>query len=82
MLPPEVQYEPVEALDGGCGGMKKIERLIDSVMTYLRPGGQLWLEIGSQQNEAIQSTLKKNGFGEIKAYRDYNNFPRFVSTKK
>jgi release factor glutamine methyltransferase len=81
-LPLEVQHEPVEALDGGPRGMATIKRLIEAVVACLHPGGWLWLEIGSQQEEALTSFLRKNGFGEINVHKDYNNFPRFVSTKK
>jgi len=81
-LPLEVQYEPVEALDGGLRGMATIKRLIKAVDIHLHPGGRLWLEIGSQQEEVTTSLLRKNGFGEVNVHRDYSNFPRFVSTKK
>lgn len=81
-LPLEVRYEPIEALDGGLGGIIAIERLIESAMDHLRPGGWLWLEIGSQQEEKVTSILRKNGFAEINIHRDYNHFPRFLSTKK
>lgn len=81
-LPLEVQHEPVEALDGGPGGMASIGRLIEAVTTRLHPEGWLWLEIGNQQEEAATSLLRKNGFGETNVHRDYNNFPRFISAKK
>jgi len=81
-LPPEVQHEPVEALDGGPGGIFTIKRLINSAGPYLRPGGKIWLEIGHQQGRATISSLRQNGFREIKAHRDYNNSLRFISGKR
>jgi len=49
-LPPEIrEHEPRAALDGGPDGLREIERLLEQVPSYLRPGGSLLVEVGPPQ---------------------------------
>jgi len=49
-LPEEVRaHEPLEALDGGPGGLAFHRRILDGAPAFLRPGGFLLLEIGEGQ---------------------------------
>ena len=49
-LPPEIrEHEPRTALDGGPGGLREIERLLEQAPSRLRPGGSLLVELGPLQ---------------------------------
>jgi ribosomal protein L3 glutamine methyltransferase len=47
-LPSEYLHEPQDALASGIDGMEFIERLLTEVRQYLKPKGQLLLEIGHE----------------------------------
>ncbi|MFH0783361.1 MAG: peptide chain release factor N(5)-glutamine methyltransferase [Pseudomonadota bacterium] len=54
-LEPEVtEHEPRLALDGGLDGMDFIQKIRQEVPKFLCPGGQLFMEIGSDQGEAVR----------------------------
>ena len=49
-LPPEIStYEPRVALDGGADGLDVLRRLLGQAEKYLRPHGEILLEIGAEQ---------------------------------
>jgi release factor glutamine methyltransferase len=52
-LPPELSFEPRQALDGGTDGLDLIRRLLDHLPTSLVADGVALLEIGADQGEAI-----------------------------
>lgn len=53
-LPREVRdFEPAAALRGGADGLDLIRRLVREGSGHLSPGGELWLEIGDTQGEAV-----------------------------
>ena len=58
-LAPEVRREPAVALDGGPDGMQVIRRLIVQAPACLRPGGQLLIEIGPEQLDAVISDARR-----------------------
>lgn len=73
-LDPSVRdFEPKLALVGGKKGTEIYERLHREVSTHLNPGGALFLEIGAQQREALQSLFPQ---GEISS--DWAGLPRFL----
>lgn len=47
-------FEPCLALEGGEDGLAVIRRLIAEVPEYLRPGGELLIEIGANQGAAVR----------------------------
>ena len=55
------EYEPREALDGGPDGLDFYRVLSAEAWEYLKPGGLLLMEIGSDQAEAVQSLLRQQG---------------------
>ncbi len=71
-LQPEVRdHEPHLALDGGPDGLEIVRRLIAKAPTVLRPGGRLFLEIGSDQGVRVREILGKSGdFDEIEIFAD------------
>lgn len=71
-------HEPVTALLGGKYGHEVIKRIIEGSPSYLSDGGKIFLEIGYDQKDIIKSLLERNGFKNIKFYKDLNGIPRVV----
>ena len=81
-LSPEVLKDPHSALDGGPGGLKLVERLIEQAATHLSPGGQIVLEIGSGQAPATMALFSKGPFENIAIESDLQGVERFVSANR
>jgi release factor glutamine methyltransferase len=76
-LPRNVRdFEPRMALDGGLDGLDGIRRLAEQARTVLRPGGVLWLEIGSGQGAAVRIVLE--GYESVAVLPDYAGRERRV----
>lgn len=70
-LEPEVRdYEPRLALDGSEDGLAFYRRLAAESGEFLTDGGRLYLEIGHDQGEAVETLLKENGFIHTKIVKD------------
>ncbi|MGB9735374.1 MAG: peptide chain release factor N(5)-glutamine methyltransferase [bacterium] len=85
-LPKEINYEPVEAINGGEKGMELISRIIQQVGSYLNKSGMLIIEHDDTQKRYLErigivdtgSTLKY-----VKTINDLSGLPRvsvFVSS--
>jgi release factor glutamine methyltransferase len=73
-------YEPSIALDGGPDGLETIRRLTGKIITKLKPGGRLLLEIGQGQVQAILDNLDTHMPGsQIEIVPDLGGVPRVVS---
>ncbi len=57
-LQPEVQHEPVVALDGGSDGLDLIRRLLIQAEDKLRPNGIILLEMDPEQIPIVQTLVK------------------------
>ncbi|MCI0369792.1 MAG: peptide chain release factor N(5)-glutamine methyltransferase, partial [candidate division NC10 bacterium] len=78
-LPPEVRYEPLEALDGGPDGLDVHRRLISGASTLLKPGGWLALEMTPGQGVALSRLLREQGvFGDIEVTPDLSGRERVI----
>ena len=78
-LPPEVRYEPLEALDGGPDGLGVHRRLISGASTLLKPGGWLALEMTPGQGVALSRLLREQGaFGDIEVTPDLSGRERVI----
>ena len=78
-LQPEVaRWEPRLALDGGADGLDLIRRLIVQARPALTPGAGLYLELGHDQSEAVQSLMREAGFEQVAARKDYGQIERVV----
>jgi release factor glutamine methyltransferase len=80
-LMPEVQREPLTALDGGVDGLDFYRSLIRYAPTKLRSGGRLLFEIGEGQAEFFRN----NSFCNLKLdyiRKDYQGVERIVSLCK
>ena len=82
-LDPEVRdYDPRLALDGGEDGLKLYKRLVPEAYGLLRSGGRIYLEIGYDQGEAVESLLRETGFMEVWIVKDYAGKDRVVQGEK
>jgi release factor glutamine methyltransferase len=83
-LPVEITgYEPLEALDGGCDGLRHHRRIIQSAPAHLQDGGWLVLEVGDGQWEAVSRLLEGTGaFGQVEVARDLAGRERVVAAPR
>ncbi len=80
--PRELCYEPKEALDGGPEGLDALTRIIQESPAYLRPGGALYLEIGSDQGSRVRELLERTcAFAQIEILRDLAGHERFACAR-
>ena len=78
-LMPEVKdHEPTSALDGGEDGLYFYRKITRECKSFLKSGGMLFYEIGSDQGAAVSEILSKEGFGEIRVVKDYAGLDRVV----
>jgi len=77
--PRELRYEPRVALDGGPQGLDALRRIIRESPAYLRPGGSLYLEIGSDQGQAVRELFAQTGaFVSCEIRKDLSGQERFA----
>lgn len=82
-LEPEVrEHDPLMALDGGSDGLKFYRIIAQNAPKYLRPGGQLFLEIGANQAEEVSCLLNRAGFNDIQVVKDLSGLDRVVIGRK
>jgi len=72
-------YEPRGALDGGEDGLDFFRKVTDEWRAVLKSGGTLMFECGDGQAPAVADILRKNGFTEIKKYKDTQEIERVVT---
>jgi release factor glutamine methyltransferase len=77
-LAPEVQAEPLLALDGGDDGLALVRRLAAAAGAHLRPGGALVLEIGAGQAAETARICESAGLGRVATRRDLGGIERVV----
>jgi release factor glutamine methyltransferase len=66
----DLRHEPSTALSSGADGLDDIRRIIAATPAHLAPGGQLWLEHGYDQAEAVRELLKAADLAGIEQHRD------------
>jgi release factor glutamine methyltransferase len=76
--PPELRFEPEEALVAGPRGLEAIERLAAEAPGHLAPGGRLLVEVGEGQAEAAEEALRAAGLLEVARRADLAGVPRAV----
>jgi release factor glutamine methyltransferase len=83
-LDPEVALaEPRLALAGGTDGLNCIRAIIAAAPTFLQPGGWLFLEIGADQQVAVEHLFhaQDQPYGQIDIVRDYAGRPRVAQAR-
>ena len=74
-----VLAEPRIALYGGKEGMDYLNILACQSARLLVPGGFIAVEVGYDQPEKMKKCLSDNGFKNITAFRDFNNYERVIT---
>ena len=77
-LEPEVQKEPLLALDGGETGLNFYTRILND-LSCLKKEGSLWLELGWGQKEPVEALMKEAGFSCLQIFKDLNQIERIIS---
>jgi len=77
-----INYEPINALDGGIDGLDLIKKVIYKSNFLLKREGMLALEIGHNQYNRVSDLLRNHGYREIsKEYNYKRNVSCIISTK-
>lgn len=71
-------HEPMMALDGSEDGLLFYRRISRDAKGYLTRGGMLFFEIGHDEREDVCAILEKEGYGEIRAMKDFAGNDRVV----
>ena len=66
----DLRFEPPAALASGADGLDAIRHIIATAPAYLNSAGELWLEHGYDQAEAVRELLDSAGFVHIEQYGD------------
>lgn len=83
-LAPEVAwFEPRLALDGGKKGMEVIQRIRNYLPLFLRPEGEVFIEIGADQGQEVQHLFEERSdffpnFCSVEILNDYAGRDRVV----
>jgi len=77
-LSPEVQRDPVLALDGGPRGTELIERFLADLPEHLTTGGFTALEVGAGQTEALAEAMRRLPLRDVTAANDLSRRDRFL----
>jgi len=81
-LEPEVRAaEPYLALSGGPTGLGMIERIATKAAGYLNPGGWIFLEIGADQKNAVETLFRALRYDEVRVIDDWAGRPRVLQAR-
>ncbi|MEO5805759.1 HemK/PrmC family methyltransferase [Devosia sp.] len=71
-------FDPLLALDGGPDGLAPYRIIAAEARTWLKPGGQLLVEIGGEQGAAVMALLEAAGFADVTVFHDLAGLDRVV----
>jgi release factor glutamine methyltransferase len=74
----DLRFEPRHALISEQQGYADLITIIAQAPLYLKPGGQIILEHGYNQGEAVRKILKENDFTAIDTLKDLNKLERLT----
>jgi len=82
-LAPEVRdFEPRVALEGGRDGMDFYRRIADGLSRWLVRGGEVILEVGAGQADAVESMMRAVGCAASVRMRDLAGVDRVVCARR
>lgn len=82
VMAPELKHDPALALFSGADGLDLLRSFIPVAISFLKPGGEIGLEIGYDQASQIQNLLEHSGFVEVRVENDLAGISRFPFAKK
>jgi len=71
-------FEPTEALDGGPDGLYIIRAIANNWSSLLKPSGNLAIECGIGQADAVREIMDDCGYKDIKIHTDTGGIERVV----
>lgn len=74
----DLRFEPAMALTDGADGLAAIAVIVGQAQRWLAAGGQLWLEHGYDQAQAVQNLLIEAGFAQVRSLPDLAGIPRLT----
>lgn len=77
-LDPEINFEPISALDGGPDGLDVIRKMVPAAKGRLRTGGELLVEMASDQEDEVRQIFSGAGFTDVSVNRDLAGRPRVM----
>jgi release factor glutamine methyltransferase len=80
--PPELGFEPAEALVAGPTGMEAIARLAAEAPAHLEPGGALLVEVGEGQADRVAAALAEAGLLGVERRDDLAGVARAVGGRR
>ncbi len=72
----DLRFEPRAALTDGADGLSAIRLIVRGARAHLKAGGQLWLEHGYDQAEAVHKLLSDQGFSGVRSLQDLAGIAR------
>ncbi len=72
----DVKFEPKTALVAPDNGLADIKVIARNALSFLNPGGFLYIEHGFEQSHAVQTILTDLAYSNIQTVKDYNNNDR------
>ena len=82
-LQPEVRdFEPLNALTDGAGGLSIIEKIVSGAPRFLKPGGFLLMEIGFGQAGDVKSLFATKIWEPVEILPDLQGIPRTVRARR
>jgi release factor glutamine methyltransferase len=72
----DLRFEPTTALTDGADGLQALAILAAGARARLKPGGQIWLEHGWEQAEAVRKLLTDAGLRNASSRRDLAGIER------
>lgn len=72
-------HDPLAALDGGPDGLAAYRRIAAGAAAHLEHDGVIAVEIGHDQEQAVEAIFARNGFARIGASRDLGGIIRALA---
>jgi release factor glutamine methyltransferase len=77
----QLGFEPQEAIIGGADGLDGVREIAREAPRHLLPGGQLLIEHGMGQEQAVREVLDRAGLEDIGNWPDLARIPRVSGGK-
>lgn len=72
------RFDPLTALDGGEDGLVFYRKITEQSVNYLKTGGWLLYEIGSNQSRQVKDIMSASGYEDIRVVKDLAGLCRVV----
>ncbi|MDP9022149.1 MAG: peptide chain release factor N(5)-glutamine methyltransferase [Actinomycetota bacterium] len=80
---PEVRgHEPRDALVAGAGGNAVVHRLLDEAAAWLRPGGDLLVELAETRAGAVAAAARRSGYTDVHVVADLTGRDRVLTARR